>query len=168
MASMTHPDQRGERRSQLAIPRLPRFALALLLIPALAAVVVPATLYVRAAGVASPVGTTPNATRSVPADLFVRSIVLDDGALGWHQLCPNVQAQVPLDSLVQQASAQRDAASKAGLTLTSSFLGAVPMASGGQLRVYVLTAHWSNGATELRTYSVSTQRSGCVADVKNQ
>jgi hypothetical protein len=40
------------------------------------------------------------ANTPTPADLFMRSVVKRDGNLGWHQLCPALQAQKPLSQLL--------------------------------------------------------------------
>ncbi|MGO8946969.1 MAG: hypothetical protein ACLQUY_04755 [Ktedonobacterales bacterium] len=101
-----------------------------------------------------------------PADQFMQSIVTEDGALGWHQLCPSLQAQIPLDTLVQQASAQRKALAQQGVWLTMAFVGTQPQPDGGVSHVYVVTAHGPGGATQKRTFTVLTQPSGCVEDVQ--
>jgi hypothetical protein len=102
-----------------------------------------------------------------PADLFMQSVVQRDGELGWHQLCPALQAQVPLAQLRSQAQAQRVAEAQQGLTLTVDYVGAHSQPQGGEVRFYVVTAHERNGGAEQRTYIVYTQASGCVVDVKN-
>src|SRR5262249_5237205 len=110
----------------------------------------------------------PNTTQMQPADRFMQSIVTDDGALGWNQLCPSIQAQLPIGELVQQADAQRALLAQEGIRLTVKFVGSNPQRGGGALRVYEVTAHWPTGRTELRTFNVLTQPSGCVEDVTNQ
>src|SRR6266852_8128864 len=102
-----------------------------------------------------------------PADLFMQSVVKRDGALGWHQLCPALQAQEPLSVLTGQVEEQRIAESGQGLTLTVDYVGANSRLHGGQIRLYVVTARRSHGWAEQRTYIVYTQASGCVEDVKN-
>jgi hypothetical protein len=47
-------------------------------------------------------------------------------------------------------------------------MSAHPRQGGGAQRVYVVTAHWPNGTTQTRTFTVLTQSSGCVEDVQNQ
>lgn len=106
-------------------------------------------------------------TRALPADLFIQSVVKDDGSLGWHQLCPALQAEVPQNVLVQQANAQRDIAARQGLQLTADFVGAHPRLTGGEIRIYVITAHWPSGSAQQRIYSVMTQANGCIEDVKS-
>ena len=103
----------------------------------------------------------------VPADLFMQSVVKRDGNLGWHQLCPELQAQEPLAALVSEVEQQRRAESGQGLTLTVDYIGAHAQQQGGQLRVYVVTARRPHGWVGLRTYIVSTRAGGCVEDVKN-
>lgn len=102
-----------------------------------------------------------------PADLFMQSVIKRDGELGWHQLCPALQRQVPLAQLRSQAQAQQVAESRQGLTLTADYVGAHSQPQGGEVRFYVVTAHERNGGVEQRTYIVYTQASGCVMDVKN-
>ncbi len=102
-----------------------------------------------------------------PADLFMQSVVKRDGTLGWHQLCPALQSQMPLRALASQVERQRIAETGQGLTLTVDYIGAHAQPQGGQIRLYVLTARRPGGWVELRTYIVYTQASGCVQDVKN-
>ena len=106
------------------------------------------------------------ANTPTPADLFMQSVVRRDGALGWHQLCSPLQVQMPLSVLVSQVDKQRSAEAGQGLTLTSDYIGAHAQSQGGQIRVYVVTAHTRNGWTGQRTYILYTQASGCVEDVK--
>jgi hypothetical protein len=103
-----------------------------------------------------------------PADRFVQSIVTHNGKLGWTQLCPNIQAVLPEDQLTQQADAARAAAAQQGLQLTWLFVRAQPMQAGGETRLYVITAHWPNGAIQQRGFAVAIQRSGCVEDAAYQ
>ena len=103
----------------------------------------------------------------VSADLFMQSVVKRDGALGWHQLCPALQAQEPLSVLTSQVQQQRNAESRQGLTLTMDYIGAHARPQGGQIRTYVVTARLPDGWVAQRTYIVSTQTSGCVDDVNN-
>jgi hypothetical protein len=102
-----------------------------------------------------------------PADRFIKSIVTEDGALGWHQLCPSVQAQLPLAVIEQQANAQRKAMLKQGVWLTAKPVGTHPQDDGGVSHQYVVTAHWHSGATQSLTFTVFTQSSGCVEDVQS-
>ena len=102
-----------------------------------------------------------------PADLFMQSVVKRDGALGWHQLCPSVQAQLPLATLTRQVEEQRISESGQGLTLTVDYVGSHPRPQGGEIRLYVVTAHRPHGWVGLRMYIVYTQTSGCVEDVAN-
>src|SRR5436309_2368204 len=107
------------------------------------------------------------ANTPAPADLFMQSVVKRDGTLGWHQLCPALQVQMPLSALASQIEEQRIAESGQGLTLVVDYVGAHPQPQGGQIRVYVVTAHRPNGWVGQRTYIVYTQASGCIGDVKN-
>ena len=115
----------------------------------------------------SPLASASPVDTPTPADLFMQSVVIDDGALGWKQLCAATQAQVPESALVQAANAEHNATAKGGLKLTSDFLGKRPRSTGGELRVYIVTGRWSDGTIQLVTYSISTQASGCVEDVKH-
>ena len=107
------------------------------------------------------------ANTPVPADLFMQSVVKRDGALGWHQLCPAMQAQMPLSALASQVQEERIAESGESLTLVVDYVGVHPQPQGGQIRVYVVTARRPNGWVGQRTYIVYTQASGCVEDIKN-
>jgi hypothetical protein len=102
-----------------------------------------------------------------PADLFMQSVVQRDGTLGWHQLCPELQAQEPLSLLTSQVQQERMVELRQGLSLSMDYIGAHPRPQGGQIRLYVVTAHLPDGWTGQRTYIVYTQTSGCVEDVKN-
>lgn len=107
------------------------------------------------------------ANTPTPADLFMQSVVKRDAALGWHQLCSSVQAQVPLAALASQVEQQRRAEAGEGLTLSVDYIGAHARPQGGQIRLYVVTAHRPDGWVGQRTYIVYTQASGCVEDVKS-
>jgi hypothetical protein len=107
------------------------------------------------------------ANTPAPADVFMQSVVKRDGTLGWHQLCPALQAQMPLSALASQVEEQRIAESGQSLTLTVDYVGSHPQPQGGQIRVYVVTARRPNGWVGQRTYIVYTQASGCIGDVKN-
>jgi hypothetical protein len=144
-----------------------------LLAPVLLVAAIPAILYMRSQGSAAASGQPARKvpTHSMPmqpADRFMQSIVAEDGALGWRQLCPNVQAQLPLDELVQQANEQRAALQQHSVRLSMQFVGSVPRQGGGSVRIYAVTAHWPDGSTQQRTYSVYTQLSGCVEDVQSR
>lgn len=104
---------------------------------------------------------------SQPADQFMRSVVTQDGTLGWRQLCPTLQTVLPLNTLVQQANVQRADLAQQGVRLTVAPVGTRPQKDGGVTHGYVVTAHWPNGATQTRTYNVRTQPSGCVEDVQS-
>jgi hypothetical protein len=96
----------------------------------------------------------------------MRSVVAQDGTLGWHQLCPSLQTVLPLNTMVQQASAQRAGLAQQSVRLTVAPVGTRLQKDGGVTHEYVVTAHWPNGATQTRTYNVLTQPSGCVEDVE--
>ena len=101
------------------------------------------------------------------ADLFMQSVATRDGALGWHQLCPALQARLPIDELKNQASEQKAADVQQGITLTTKYLGSQPQTRGGEMRFYLVTAKRSDGWQAQRIYIVQTQSSGCVNDVQN-
>jgi hypothetical protein len=101
-----------------------------------------------------------------PADLFMQSVATEDGELGWHQLCPDIQSRLPMASLVQQADTMRAQAAQEGVHLTVQPLGTRPQQGGWQLHIYRMTAHWTSGATRQWIFNVLTQPSGCVEDVQ--
>jgi hypothetical protein len=105
------------------------------------------------------------ANAPAPADLFMQSIASEDGDLGWQQLCPALQDQLPRAVLEQQASAQRTFQLQQGVTLSVEHVGDRPRPSGGEIRFYVATAHRSDGSTGQKTYVIQTQANGCVESV---
>jgi len=165
-----HPERRPQSSGRIASRRT---VVLLLLVPLLLAALVPAALYVQSRGLTAASGVSSlvarvHGTPVQPADQFMQSVVTDDGALGWHQLCPSLQAQLPMDQLVQQADVQRTAVAQQGIKLSVQFIGTRSRQGGGALRVYVVTARWPNGTSQTRTFTVLTQPSGCVEDVQNQ
>jgi hypothetical protein len=174
MASAAHFNRRDDgnrprsgRRQQHDARRQRRGMVILISVAVLCALLVPGLLLAHAA--LSQVRTSASADHAVvPADLFIQSVTQDDGALGWHQLCPDLQAQLPESMLVQQANAQHAQMAQYGITLTSSLIGAEPRAAGGQMRQYLLIAHWPDRSTQQKTYTVFTEPSGCVADISIQ
>ncbi len=110
---------------------------------------------------------TSGAASATPADLFIRSVVLRDGALGWKQLCSALRTQLPQDQLSLDAQAQKASDAAQGITLSADFVGARSLPEGGQLRYYLLTAHARQGVVGERTYVVHTGTNGCVTDVRN-
>lgn len=148
--------------------------LAWMVVMLLLAAVVPTAFYACAHGADGPSEQSTHITQHSgidtspqPADRFMQSIVSDDGALGWRQLCPSVQRQLPLDTVVKQANAQRMALAQQGVRLTVRFSRVYPQRDGGVSHEYVVTAHWPGGTTQTRTYIVLTQPPGCVEDVQN-
>ena len=105
-------------------------------------------------------------TQVKPADLFMQSVATEDGSLGWNQLCPALQVQLPRDVLEQHTQALRDGYARAGVTLTIDHVGDWPRLGGGEIRVYVATEHAADGATGQKTYVLQTQASGCVESVQ--
>src|SRR3954453_23666768 len=61
-----------------------------------------------------------------PADLFMQSIAAEDGALGWNQLCPALQVQLPREVLEQQTEKLRLNHLQTGVTLTIDHMGDWP------------------------------------------
>jgi hypothetical protein len=102
----------------------------------------------------------------MPADTFMQSVVRRDGTLGWQQLCAQARAQLPLAVVQDQAAAQRIAEAGAGVTLTLVYMGSQPRPGGGEIRVYIVTAHFADDHTERRTYTLQTEPSGCVASIE--
>jgi hypothetical protein len=102
-----------------------------------------------------------------PADLFIKSVVTENGELGWHQLCPDIQSHLPLAALVQQANAMRAQAAQAGVHVSVQSLGTRSQEGGWQLHLYRMTAHWASGATRQWIFNVLTQPSGCVEDIQS-
>ncbi len=105
-------------------------------------------------------------TTPTPADLFMQSVLHRDGQLGWQQLCPDLQAQIPQIVLIRQADAQRASDLSQGVTLTMQPLGTYPLAQKGLLHLYLLTAHGPHHWEAQRAYLVRTRAGGCVADVQ--
>lgn len=102
------------------------------------------------------------------ADLFMQSLVTQDGALGWNQLCPDVQARLPQIILIREANTQHAADLSQGVTLSMQSLATQSLKKGGQLSLYLVTAHKPDGWEAQRMYTVRTRSSGCVEDVKYQ
>lgn len=141
--------------------------------PLLFVAAVAAMLYVRAQGSAVTARTPAYGAHAPfaptqPADWFIQSIVTEDGALGWHQLCPDIQAQLPENVLVQQANTMHAEAAREGVWPTVEPMGTSTQSGGGVIHTYRVTVHWPNGATQQQTFSVLTQPSGCVEDVQMQ
>jgi hypothetical protein len=107
-----------------------------------------------------------SANAPLPADLFMQSVATEDGALGWQQLCPALQQQLPRDGLAQQTLQLRTSQQQAGETLTIEHVGDRPRPTGGEIRVYVATAHAADGSGGQKAYVVLTQSSGCVESVE--
>jgi hypothetical protein len=97
-----------------------------------------------------------------PADTFMHSVAIRDGRLGWQQLCPGAQGELPIDVLVQQTDALRAADAATGISVRINFVGADPRPEGGERRTYLATA-WQLGAPlTQKTFVVRTQPNGCV------
>jgi hypothetical protein len=68
--------------------------------------------------------------------------------------------------MVQQANVQRGDLAQQSVRLTVAPIGTRLQKDGGITHVYEVTAHWPSGATQIRTFTVLTQPSGCVEDVQ--
>src|SRR5262245_49081560 len=87
-----------------------------------------------------------------PADLLMQSIVTEDGDLGWRQLCPELQQQLPRDLLVQESTTQRLHQASQGLSLGVEPVGDRPTPSGGRVHVYIATTYGPEGSIGQRVY----------------
>jgi hypothetical protein len=96
----------------------------------------------------------------------MHSVETRDGALGWRQLCPDLQSQVSQDALKTEANAQKAAEVGKVRHLRSDFVGGRALASGGQVRFYLMTADLTNGSEAFRGYVLRTQADGCVHDIQ--
>jgi hypothetical protein len=99
------------------------------------------------------------------ADVFMRSVISRDGALGWQQLCTDVQRRLSRDELRSQADAQRTSEESRGLRLSAVPVGVRPLSQGGEAHLYLVTAVGPSRQPEQRTYVVRTGPGGCVEDV---
>src|SRR5262245_57259871 len=99
-------------------------------------------------------------TTPAPADAFMQALITHNGQLAWKQLCPTLQQKLSASDLANLLHAT--GAPDQGLQLGVDFVGAHPWADGGEVRIYVVTAHGPPG-TEFRSlYVVRTQASGCI------
>lgn len=101
----------------------------------------------------------------LPADEFMHSVALRDGALGWRQLCPPLQKAVTQEAMRSEADGQRAAEAGHVHRIRVDFVGSRPMPPEGQIRFYMLVAEMADGSAASRVYILRTQRAGCVADV---
>jgi len=106
------------------------------------------------------------ANSQVPADLFMQSIASEDGTLGWNQLCPALQQELPRETLEQLTATQRTVASEKGVSLTVEHVGDRPRPNGGEIRFYIATLHTGDGAIGQKTYVITTQANGCVESIQ--
>jgi hypothetical protein len=98
----------------------------------------------------------------------MRSVEVRDGALGWRQLCPDLQNQIPETAVKSAANAQKAAEVGRVRSLRSDPVGMRKLRSGDQLRLYLLTADMVGGAQASRLYVLHTRADGCVHDVQSQ
>ena len=81
------------------------------------------------------------------------------------QLCPDVQAVLPLTVLDEQTASLRALDASSGISVSVRFVAAQTRTGGGEARVYLATAHWPDGTTMDRTFTLTTQSNGCVEDI---
>lgn len=103
---------------------------------------------------------------AVPADRFMHSVAVRDGALGWRQLCPQLQKVVTQDTMRSQADGQKAAEAGHVARIRVDFVGSRPLRPEGQVRFYMLTAVTADGSEATRLYIVRTLRAGCVDGVQ--
>jgi hypothetical protein len=108
----------------------------------------------------------PQPAPAIPADIFMHAIETRDGELGWRQLCPPVQAEIPLAQVIQVTAAARAADAKVGLTLSVDFVSAQDRPAGGQVRTYHAIARRADGQADEKMFVVQTQASGCVEAIE--
>lgn len=102
-----------------------------------------------------------------PADLFMQSVMTQDGGLGWNQLCPELQAQIPKIELIREANVQHASDLSQKVSLSMEPLGVHALAKTGALHLYLVTARKPDGWESQRIYAVMTRSGGCVADVQH-
>lgn len=91
-----------------------------------------------------------------------------DGALGWNQLCPEVQALLPQIVLIREANEQHTIVLRQCVTMSVRPLATQGRAKEGKLYLCLVTVHTSIGWQAQRVYLVRSRRSGCVKDVTYQ
>jgi hypothetical protein len=101
------------------------------------------------------------------ADLFMHSVEIGDGALGWQQLCPDLQKNISRDTLKAEANAQKAAEAGNVRRLRAELVGARALKRAGQVRFYLLTADLNDGSEAFRSYVLRVQLDGCVYDVQS-
>ncbi len=158
-------------RSELGT-RVPLVASAVLLVILIAVLLglgapgPPHAMAARAASLVPPhMGTsasTANPSATLPADVFMQAIIAHDGQRAWQQLCPAVQGKLSPAALATLADSQATSTTHQAAHLGVDYVGAHKWADGGQVRVYVVTAHWASGADAGTLYIIRTQASGCV------
>ena len=99
-------------------------------------------------------------TSPASADVFMQAIITHNGQLAWQQLCPTLQQKLPATELANLVNVY--GGPDQGMQLGVDFVGAHPWADGGDVRVYVVTAHGPAGADFRSLYVLRTQASGCI------
>lgn len=102
-----------------------------------------------------------------PADLFMQSVMTQDGGLGWNQLCPELQAQIPKIELIREANMQHASDLSQKVSLSMEPLGVHALAKASALHLYLVTARKPDGWESQRIYAVMTRSGGCVEDVQH-
>src|SRR5262245_33128094 len=102
----------------------------------------------------------------LPADEFMHSVAARDGALGWRQLCPQLQRMVTQETMRTQADGQRTAEAGRVARIRVDFVGSRTLRPAGQIRFYMLTADMADGSAASRVYIVRTRATGCVDGVQ--
>lgn len=168
----------GRARSELGtlVPLVASVVL-LVVLMGLGAAGPPHALAARAASLVPPhagadVRDASKAQRSatLPADVFMQAIIAHDGQRAWQQFCPPTQGKLSPAALatladsqvVSQPDPQATSSTHQAAHLGVDYIGAHKWAAGGQVRVYVVTAHWASGADAGTLFIIRTQVSGCV------
>lgn len=97
-----------------------------------------------------------------PADTFMHSVAIRDGRLGWQQLCPRAQGELPIDMLVRQTDAVRAVDAETGISVRVHFVSADALPEGGERRTYLATAWQLGEPLTQQVFVVRTQANGCV------
>jgi hypothetical protein len=100
-------------------------------------------------------------------DVFMVAIVAQNGQLAWQQLCPSLQEVLPAATLAHLVAAQGAAYANQNAQLGVDYIGAHAWANGGEIHIYVVTAHWSSGTEGHALFVLRTQVSGCIDGILN-
>jgi hypothetical protein len=103
-----------------------------------------------------------DALTSTAADIFMHALMTRNGQLAWQQLCSDLQRKLPASALMNLANAQGAAGANPGVKVGLDYVGSHVWSAGGEIRVYVITAHWPSGEDVRALYVLRTQASGCI------